>query len=422
MNIHALQGYLAISEAQEIMSVPFQIVTPQSNSVLIGLVQDSLVAAFKMTRKDVFVSRDKAMQLAMQIRYNYKKVDAELREAPFLYRKDGDDDSQFVNFLAGADPVAAAIRGSVAAVEGLLPPPAVLKGTTWSTGPDGKTKKVVHGPQWTGKQIFSWVFPATTSLQKSVRDAPASLVWSETEPKDEATAKATAAWRDDDNVVVIRRGELLCGQLCKSTVGRVSQGVIHAVWKDIGPWAAAKMISDAQRICTQWLLEDTMSISIKNCMVDEDVEARVTGMIADAMGRADAILKMPASEFVKEVKSSKLLQVRGGVCVLWLLLLRLTTRAPTFAATAAALHPLALRSTQSTRGHAGIRGPRSCSSIVCQPVEDAVKLGLVSKGPLATTAVGIQGVLPRRANLFLACQYQLGQCCQGAHAVKGPHA
>jgi DNA-directed RNA polymerase beta' subunit len=42
MNIHSLQGFEAVAEAQELMAVAHQIVTPQSNSIIIGLVQDSL--------------------------------------------------------------------------------------------------------------------------------------------------------------------------------------------------------------------------------------------------------------------------------------------------------------------------------------------------------------------------------------------
>jgi DNA-directed RNA polymerase beta' subunit len=53
MNIHALQTYSAIAEAQEIMATSHQIVSPQSNAVLIGLVQDSLVGGFMMTSQNV---------------------------------------------------------------------------------------------------------------------------------------------------------------------------------------------------------------------------------------------------------------------------------------------------------------------------------------------------------------------------------
>jgi DNA-directed RNA polymerase II subunit RPB1 len=73
MNIHALQDYAAIAEAQEIMAVPHQMVTPQNNSVLIALVQDSIVGAYLMSRKDAFCDRERAMQLAMCIHHNTEK-------------------------------------------------------------------------------------------------------------------------------------------------------------------------------------------------------------------------------------------------------------------------------------------------------------------------------------------------------------
>lgn len=59
-----------MAEAQEIMAVPHQIVSPQSNAVLIGLVQDSLVGGYLLTSQNTFFTEEQAMQLLCQLHHN----------------------------------------------------------------------------------------------------------------------------------------------------------------------------------------------------------------------------------------------------------------------------------------------------------------------------------------------------------------
>ncbi len=67
MNLHVPQGLAAISEVRELMMVPRNIVSPQSNKPVMGIVQDSLLAVCKMTHRDVFVERDVVMNILMWV-------------------------------------------------------------------------------------------------------------------------------------------------------------------------------------------------------------------------------------------------------------------------------------------------------------------------------------------------------------------
>ena len=96
MNMHVPQGYETIAEIKELMSVPKQIMNPQSNKPIMGIVQDSLLGAMVLTSRDTFIKLEDMMNLVMWI-----------------------DDYES------------------------LPPPAILKPV----------------PLWTGKQIFSIVLP-----------------------------------------------------------------------------------------------------------------------------------------------------------------------------------------------------------------------------------------------------------------------
>lgn len=57
MNLHVPQSLEAKAEISEIMMVHKNIVTPQSNKPVMGIVQDSLTAIRKFTKRDVFLEK-----------------------------------------------------------------------------------------------------------------------------------------------------------------------------------------------------------------------------------------------------------------------------------------------------------------------------------------------------------------------------
>ena len=97
MNMHVPQSYETIAEIKEIMQVPRQIVSPQQNRPVMGIVQDSLLGIMLFTQREVFMEIDIVMNLMMWIK----------------------------------------------TFDGTLPPPAILK----------------PKPLWTGKQIISQIIP-----------------------------------------------------------------------------------------------------------------------------------------------------------------------------------------------------------------------------------------------------------------------
>jgi DNA-directed RNA polymerase II subunit RPB1 len=102
MNLHVPQSDETRSEVQNLCMVPLQIVSPQGNKPLMGIVQDTLCGIYKMCHNDVFLTRDHVMSI-------------------MLWVPDWD---------------------------GVIPQPAILK----------------PRPRWTGKQIISMVFKADLNL------------------------------------------------------------------------------------------------------------------------------------------------------------------------------------------------------------------------------------------------------------------
>jgi len=67
MNLHAPQSLETRAEILEIMMVPRQIITPQGNRPVMGIVQDTLLGSRLFTRRDTFMEKDVVMNLLMWI-------------------------------------------------------------------------------------------------------------------------------------------------------------------------------------------------------------------------------------------------------------------------------------------------------------------------------------------------------------------
>jgi len=104
MNLHLAQTHETRAEIKHIMLNPRQVVSPQGNRPVMGVVQDSLLAVSKYTKRDTYMEKDLCMNILMWL------------------------------------PV----------WDGQLPIPAILK-----------PKQL-----WTGKQILSMLFPTSLSLKR----------------------------------------------------------------------------------------------------------------------------------------------------------------------------------------------------------------------------------------------------------------
>ncbi len=65
MNAHIPQSYEASTELMEIAAVPYQIVSPRNGKPVIGIVQDTLVGSYRITKDNVSFNRREFMNLMM---------------------------------------------------------------------------------------------------------------------------------------------------------------------------------------------------------------------------------------------------------------------------------------------------------------------------------------------------------------------
>ena len=109
MNLHVPQSITARADAEQLMMTPRNIITPQNNRNVMGIVQDALLGVTRMTKRDVFIEKDVFMNTMMWI----------------------------------------------ASWDGVLPAPAIIK----------------PRPLWTGKQLFSMICPKINYQGKSKNHA-----------------------------------------------------------------------------------------------------------------------------------------------------------------------------------------------------------------------------------------------------------
>ncbi|QDS70780.1 hypothetical protein FKW77_004122 [Venturia effusa] len=112
MNLHVPQSEETRAEVKELCMVPLQIVSPQRNGPLMGIVQDSLCGAYKMCNLDTFLTKEQVMNILMW----------------------------------------------VPEWDGTIPQPAILK----------------PSPRWTGKQMLSLALPPALNLKSwNAKQGPA---------------------------------------------------------------------------------------------------------------------------------------------------------------------------------------------------------------------------------------------------------
>jgi DNA-directed RNA polymerase II subunit RPB1 len=263
MNLHVPQTIEASAEAATLMNVAENMISPSSTTAIVSLVQESLVAWYRLTSRNSLLTRDLFFQLASQLEFD-------------PHSPDYDQHPQLCSSSTYFPPI---------------PQPAILKSP--------------KGQRWTGKQVCQLLLPSSLTLIKSVRDGNIQQL-------EESWMGAA------ENIVVIRNGDLVLGKLCKVTLG-AGPSLVHILWKDIGPWASAKFVSDAQRIGNVWNAVDSMCVGIRECIISEETEHVVDDIVGTCIGKVDAIADMKFPDDVKEARISSLLQDvlrRAGTTVL----------------------------------------------------------------------------------------------------------
>jgi len=218
MNVHVPETLEARAELETIMAVESHIVSAGTNRPVIALCQDSIVSAYKLTRKDTFLTKPQLFQLAMTVHY---------ADRPLVF-----------------------------------PPPAILR-----------PKEL-----WTGKQAIEYLLPRQLNLEQN--GVP--------------------------NGVLVRKGVLLKGRLCKRTLGAVENGLVHVCCRYVSNTRCIRMISDLQRLLCAFLGVVGYSIGVGDCLLSDATQQTIEDQLGAIVRRSARPGKDPFEVL------SKAMQITGS--------------------------------------------------------------------------------------------------------------
>lgn len=208
MNMHFPQNEIARAEALQIADTDHQYLSATAGKPLRGLIQDHISMGLWLTNRDTFFDREDYYQL--------------------LYDSLRPEDSQLIS-------------NRIQTVS-----PAVVKPRA----------------MWTGKQIITTVLKNVTPVTH-----PGLTLLGKSQTPDDRWGEGS-----EENIVIIKSGELLCGILDKAHLGPSGGGLIHAVYEAYGHTIAGRLLSILGRLLTRLLNMRAFSCGIEDLLLTEDGE------------------------------------------------------------------------------------------------------------------------------------------------------
>ncbi|KAL2622234.1 hypothetical protein R1flu_002439 [Riccia fluitans] len=198
MNVHFPQDELGRSEGYNIVNADEQFVVPTSGDPIRGLIQDHVVGAVLLTKRDTFLTKEEYMQIV------------------------------YTAIVSSTPPTLPKKKSALGMVERDRPirilPPAIYK-----------PRRL-----WTGKQVMTTIFNYITQ-----GSPPFSMSAGGKTPKE--------YWghNSGENIVLLQDNELICGVIDKAQFGKY--GLVHAFQELYGCSRAGKLLSIFSRLFTNYL-------------------------------------------------------------------------------------------------------------------------------------------------------------------------
>jgi DNA-directed RNA polymerase beta' subunit len=251
MNMHVPQSLTAMAEAENLMMVPYMIVSPQSNKPVMGIIQDSLLSSYLFTSRDTFFNRKQIMNCMSLLGSMTSKFESTLIEPAIRISK------RLTRFV---------------------------KNNKHFDGDEMK-KRITIEPKasredpsdtielWTGKQVFSSILHTRINLRRTANGAP-----------DTDTADTPS-----DTRVVISKGYLLTGRIDKKSIGTSEGSLVHTMYQDIGPFETMAFMNKLQKIANFWILNNGFTVGIHDTLIND--YTKVHDILTQVKQRVNEIIK-----------------------------------------------------------------------------------------------------------------------------------
>ena len=121
-------------------------------------------------------------------------------------------------------------------------------------------------------------------------------------------------YKKDDNVMEIRNGEYLSGQLEKSMLGASTKGILHRIFNDFGPFAATDFVDDLQNIITEYMKTSSFSVGISDLIANKTTQDRIVQIITEKKSEVQSELdKLHLGIFENDTSQSNMVHFETTV-------------------------------------------------------------------------------------------------------------
>ena len=124
----------------------------------------------------------------------------------------------------------------------------------------------------------------------------------------------TLKYKKDDNVMDIRNGKYISGQLEKAMLGASSRGILHRIYNDFGPFAATDFIDDLQNVITEYMKTSSFSVGISDLVANKVTQDRIIQIITEKKSEVQSELdKLHLGIFENETSNSNMVHFETTV-------------------------------------------------------------------------------------------------------------
>ena len=96
---------------------------------------------------------------------------------------------------------------------------------------------------------------------------------------------------DPNNVMEIRNGKYIRGQMEKSTLGSTTKGIIHRICNDFGNMQASLFIDDLQNVVTEYMKTSSFSVGISDLIADRKTQDEIIKIIVKQKQEVQSLIE-----------------------------------------------------------------------------------------------------------------------------------
>lgn len=107
-----------------------------------------------------------------------------------------------------------------------------------------------------------------------------------------------------NNVLEIRNGKYVRGQMEKSVLGSSTKGIIHRICNDFSNMSASNFIDDLQNIVTEYMKTSSFSVGVSDLIADRKTAAEIIQVITDQKMEVQSVIDQVHLGIFKNITAS----------------------------------------------------------------------------------------------------------------------